>query len=68
MHISTYLVHQYLIWNVTMFTRAQYAGGLCVCVRRYIYMCVCRQKTRLFASYRSKISTKTLSAASPLNL
>ena len=33
-----------------------------------VYMCVCRQKTRLFASYRSKISTKTLSAASPLHL
>ena len=53
-------------------TRAQYAGGLCVCVRlcTYVrtYMCVCDQKTRLFASYRSKLSTKTLSAASSLNL
>ena len=37
-----------------------------VCVRTY--MCACRQKTRLFASYRSKLSTKTLSAASSLNL
>ena len=38
--------------------------SVCVCT----YMCVCRQKTRPFASYRSKISTKTLSAASSLNL
>ena len=36
--------------------------SICVCVF------VCRQKTRLFASYSSKISTKTLSAASSLNL
>ena len=36
--------------------------GMCVCV------CVCGQKTRLFTSHRSKISTKTLSAASSLNL
>ena len=33
-----------------------------------VYVCVCDQKTRLFASYRSKLSTKTLSAASSLNL
>ena len=58
----------------TLATRAQYASGLCVRVRLYVCLCVCvwiyvcRQKTRLFASYRSKISTKTLSAASSLNL
>ena len=53
-------------------TRAQYAGGLSVCVRLYIcvrtYVYVCRQKTRLFASHRSKIATKILSAAFSLNL
>ena len=51
---------------VVFITRAQYAPGLCVCVR--LYVCVCRQETSLFASYSSKISTKTLSAASSLNL
>ena len=79
----------FLIIYVVIITRAQYAPGLCVCVRLYlpvrsmrqgyafvsVYMCVCVfvclcvvKKTRLFASYSSKISTKTLSTASSLNL
>ena len=31
-------------------TRAQYAEGLCVWLRLYVYMCVCRQKNGCFAS------------------
>ena len=45
------------LWS--FITRAQYARGLCVCVRLYTYVYVCRQKTRLFTSHRLKISTKT---------
>ena len=47
-------------------TRAQYALGLCVCVR--LYVCVCGQKTHLFTSHRSKFATKVHFAASSLNL
>ena len=49
-----------------IFTRAQYARGLCVCV--CLYVCVCGQKTRLFTSHRSKFGTKVHFAASSLNL
>ena len=60
--------------SLSIFTRAQYAPGLCVCVRLYVCVCVCvciyvcRQKTRLFTSHRSKFATKTHFAACLLNL
>ena len=42
---------------------------LCMYVCMYVYICVCVVKqTQLFASYRSKISTKTLYVDSSLNL
>ena len=57
---------------VWVITRAQYAPGLCVCVRLYVCgcvcVCVCGQKTRWFTSHRSKFATKTHFAACLLNL
>ena len=54
--------------HVAVITRAQYALGLCVCVRLYVCVFVCGQKTRLFTSHRSKFATKVHFAASSLNL
>ena len=42
--------------------------GSSVCVRTYVYMCVVKKKTCLFASYSLEIDTKTISAACSLNL
>ena len=51
----------YIMWVIT-----QCAMVMRLCPSVYVYICVV--KTQLFASYHSKISTKTLSAGSPLNL
>ena len=57
---TLYIQHFYLCAVCARVMRL--CPSVCVCV------CVCGQKTRLFASYSSKISTKTLSAASSPNL
>ena len=79
---SFYSLHVHVSWSLMwslacsfIVTCAQYAQGLSVWVRLciYIYMCirvyVCvSSKTRLFASYRSKITTKMGCAQSMLNV